>query len=110
MEYPKEFTKCPNCGNINRIIQTETNEAIIKGDLKEGSKIPVMITRTLICDPSALPKIHGFKKEVPVIMGYFDVCSECGTLCCIRVEKGTATIEAQSLRRPPLAPPSLMGM
>ena len=109
MEFPLEFTKCPNCGSPDRVIQMETEEAIIKGDLKEGTRIPVLVTRALIYDPNAFPRIHGYSKEVPVIFGAYDVCAVCGTLYCTRMDKGVAKIEAQK-EKPHIVPPSFMGM
>ena len=96
VEYPIKFDKCPNCGSTNRLIQGEVDKSIEDGDLKPETKIPILATRALLYNPDVAPRVYGFTKEVPVILAYFDVCSDCGTLYCVAAEKGMATIEMQS--------------
>ena len=91
--YPIKFELCPVCGSESRIIETETNEEISKGNLKIGTKIPILATRTIIFVPTE-PKILA-KRTVPMLMGYFDVCADCGTLYCVEMQKNEGIVEPQ---------------
>jgi hypothetical protein len=96
MEYPAKFKVCPNCGSESRIIEVETNEEISKGNLKVGTKIPVMISITPIFT-SANTSIVA-KRTVPMLRGFFDICSECGCLYCVEIQKGEMIVDPQFKR------------
>lgn len=90
-----EFKECPNCGGTERIVKKETEEAIKSGLVNEDAFIPVLQTKALICDPNKLPKIAGVRHQVTALFGYYDVCASCGTLYCVRMEKGKALVDSQ---------------
>ena len=95
LNYPIIFDKCPNCGGTRRIIEIETNREIEKGELKPGSKVPVLVTTSRIYDPTQIQKLFILSKEIPVLFGYYDVCADCGTLYCVAMQKGKGVIGAQ---------------
>ncbi len=94
MDYPVIFSNCPVCGSIERFMELETQEEIKKGNLPQDSRIAVMVSRTILFDPKD-NRILLFRKEAPVLVGIFDVCTQCGTLYCIEMQRGTAVIEPQ---------------
>ena len=93
IEYPVKFKSCPSCGSESRIVETEAEEEISKGNLKVGTKIPILVSRTALFNPADTSIIA--RKTIPMLIGYYDVCSECGTLYCIEIQKGTAIAEPQ---------------
>ena len=93
MEYPIKFKSCPACGSESRMVETETEDEISKGNLKVGTKIAVMISRTLIFNPANT--VIMAKRTVPMLIGFFDVCSLCGNLYCVEMQKGEGIVEPQ---------------
>lgn len=106
---PIKFDSCPNCGGTHRVVEEETNKAIARGELKLDAKIPAIVSRSLIFDPKLMPKISGVTKQVPAIFGFYDICVDCGTLYCISIEKGMATIEAKTQAPFGIEPPPFFG-
>lgn len=94
MDYPVVFSKCPVCGSTERFAELETAEEIKKGNLPQDSRIAIMISKTMLFNPKD-NRVLLFRKEVPVLVGIFDVCTKCGTLYCTEMQKGTAVIEPQ---------------
>ena len=92
MDFPLKFDCCPVCGSQSRVIEMEAKGEIEKGNLSEEVKIPVLITQTKIFDPSD-KKLLLAKRQIPVIMGFFDVCANCGTLYAVELQKGIGVIE-----------------
>ena len=94
MDYPIKFESCPNCGSTERFGEIETQEEIKKGNLLKDSRTAIMLSKTMIFNPED-KRVLLFRKQVPVLVGVFDVCCSCGTLYCISMDKGTAVIEPQ---------------
>ena len=94
MNYPVVFSKCPVCGSAERFMELETQEEIKKGNLPQDSRIAVMISKTILFNPTD-NRVLLFRKEAPVLVGIFDVCIQCGNLYCTEMQKGIAVIEPQ---------------
>ena len=92
MDYPVTFGMCPVCGSTDRIGELETQEEIKKGNLPEDARTAIMLSRTMLFNPKD-NKVLLFRREVPVLMGIFDVCRNCGTLYCIQMDKGIGVVE-----------------
>ena len=90
LKYPITFSKCPNCGSERCIVEIETNNEIEKGNLAPGVRIPILVTESHLIDKS---KPLKEAKKFTALVGYYDVCADCGTLYCKRINKveGTAT-------------------
>ena len=99
MEYPATFSKCPVCGSVDRFGELVTQEEIEKGNLPEDSRTAIMLSRTMVFNPKD-NRILLLRKEVPVLIGIFDVCCNCGCLYCISMEKGLGVIQPQVGPRP----------
>jgi len=93
MEYPLKFKACPNCGSESRIVESAVNEEISKGNLKVGTKIPALVTRTAIFAPTNTTIMA--RRTIPMLIGYYDVCADCGCLYCVEMQKGTGIAEPQ---------------
>ena len=91
MEYPIKFDLCPNCGSQSKVIESETNDQISRGNVKVGSKFALLLTKTPIFDASNAVILAP--RKIPIIMGYFDVCCQCGTLYCVELQKAEGLIE-----------------
>ena len=92
MNYPKKFDKCPCCGSTKTIIAEETEEQIVLGKLPEGSRIPALVTQSQIINMQD-KKLIIARRSFPMILGFCDICSDCGTLYCVEVQRATGIIE-----------------
>lgn len=107
MEYPIKFEKCPVCGCTETIINNEVKEAIEAGKLREGKKIPAMITVANIFDPNDPKSIMLISQEVDLIRSFYDICAnpECGIMRCLFVEKGRGVVERETSNGRGFGPP-----
>ena len=96
MNYPKTFSSCPVCGSIERFGEMATQEEISKGNLSIDSKTAIMISRTMLFNPKDSGGVILFRKEVPVLVGFYDVCCNCGCLYCVEMQKGVGVVEPQA--------------
>jgi len=92
MDYPKRFIQCPCCGSTEKIIETETNQEIEKGHIAKGKHIPVLVTEARVYDAQD-NRLLVSRRRVPVMMGFYDVCCNCGCLYCVEMQKGEGMIE-----------------
>lgn len=97
MDYPKTFNVCPVCGSTEKFGETVTQEEIEKGNLSEDSKTAIMLSKTMIFDPQNNQTIIA-RRQVPVLVGIFDVCCSCGALYCTEMRKEVGIIEPQIRR------------
>ena len=100
MDYPKTFSSCPCCGSTNRFAEQETKEEIEKGHLKSSARVPVLVTRSQLFDFSDMQTILA-RRSFPVLVGFFDVCSDCGSIYCCEMQKATGVIDPQIRTKPP---------
>ena len=82
---PITFDKCPACGSTRRIAGMEIQSQIDKGRANPNTQAWLFNHQSMIADMS---RTH---LQVPIILSFYDVCVDCGTVYCIRVEKGMAT-------------------
>jgi hypothetical protein len=94
MDYPVMFNVCPCCSSPRRIIEEETHAEIIAGRLKAGARIPAMVTQSALYDPKSMMIVLA-KKQVTMMVGYYDVCQNCGLLYCYSMDKMYAIVEPQ---------------
>ena len=90
--YPIKFDKCPVCGSTRCIVEEEVNKEIEAGNLKEGSKIPALISQSKMFDPNSNITIFS-TRHVTVLIGFYDVCTDCGTLYCKEMQKQVAVVK-----------------
>jgi hypothetical protein len=84
-EYVKEFDKCPNCGCRETITRKAWDSEIDAGRLAEKARgYPVGAENTMFAlqDPLKPPAF-----QVGALLISYDICSDCGTKYCVRVEK-----------------------
>jgi len=91
MEYPLKFTKCPNCGSESRAIESVVKEEIENGTIKPDSKFALLMTQTPIFDATQVKVLAP--RKIPLMLGYFDVCTACGTFYCVEMHKNTGLVE-----------------
>ena len=94
MDYPIRFESCPSCGSTEKFGEIETQEEIVKGNLPQDSKTAIMLSKTMIFNPKD-NRVLLFRKQVPVLIGVFDVCCNCGCLYCVEMQRGTGVVEPQ---------------
>ena len=94
IEFPVTFSQCPVCGSTERFGETVSQEEIAKGNLPKDSRTAIMLTKTMVFAPRD-NRVLLARREVPVLVGIFDVCCSCGTLYCISMEKGVGVVEPQ---------------
>ena len=99
-DFPVQFDKCPVCGSERRLVEEETAKEIEAGRLSPGSRIPSLMGQSVMYNPMNISRVLA-KRLVPCLIGIYDACADCGTLYCIRMEKGEATIEAEGQKPPP---------
>ncbi len=82
--FPINIDKCPNCGSTRRIANEVLEIEKEKG--KIGPKVVSFLFQhqSLITDPAKTVL------SAPIIMSFFDVCVDCGTVYCIHAEVKTA--------------------
>jgi len=81
----KEF-KCPHCGEGETITGLALAEIIKRGLCKEGTPYSMQKVIVPLIDPGIA------QLTVPVMIVHQDVCANCGTPYCIRVEAMDAPI------------------
>ena len=92
MEYPKIFEACPVCKNKVRIVESERNAQVEAGVMNPKATIPALFTQSFMFDPNDKSIILA-RRQVPMLLASYDICSECGTLYCTRVEKKMIMME-----------------
>ncbi len=93
MDYPKRFEHCPCCGSKERIIENEVKSEIEAGHLRKDAKIPVLATQAQVIDLQD-KNILITRRQFPLLIGLYDVCSNCGTLYCVEMVKHIGIAEA----------------
>lgn len=101
MEGNLKFSQCPVCKGTNRIVENVVKSEIESGRLKPNSRIPVFITKSAMFDPNDKSKILA-RKQVVVLIGFYDVCEDCGTIYCMEMTKQLAFVEPNN-NMPPLS-------
>ena len=103
LKFPLTFSVCPACGSTRRAAEMVTEKEIKKGKIKKETKIPFMSGRAPIFDPTQVSRLVGLPLQCPLLVAYFDICYDCGTLYCVRVEKHTGAVEVEMPKgKPPV--------
>lgn len=98
--FPMTFDECPVCGSERRIIQEEAEHEIGAGRLPKGSTTGAMMTQTALFDPTAMSTGILAKREVPFLVGLYDVCAECGCFYLVEMRRDNRTISPQIKEMP----------
>ena len=88
---PLEFSVCPHCGGEG-IAKSIADEEKARGAMGQDANAALQVLQAVIADPRK-PIL-----SVPLVVAMVDICSKCGALYAVRVEKKMVTL-------PPLAPP-----
>ena len=94
IKYPKTFTECPCCGAETAFAKVETDNEIEAGKMKKGSRTPFLALRAPIFDPNPTGVLIA-SRQIQMLTGFFDVCTECGTLYCVEMKKEVGIAQTQ---------------
>lgn len=92
MEYPKKFEKCPCCGSTTTFSELETQAEIEKGNLKTGTKIPMIVSQCHIVNPQD-NSVLLFRRQFPLLVSFLDTCTECGCIYCREIHKTVGVLD-----------------
>jgi len=98
-DFPREF-KCPKCGSDWRVVQTIVDEDKVLGRLGDNISDGVLEVRQVpVTDNSKSPKVGD---ESTGLIFFYDMCMECGTQYCYKIEDSTirATLDVSRLINP----------
>jgi len=84
IEFPLNFDKCPACGDGRRLATEMIKEEIKKGKAGADARAYINKTQTIVVDQ------RRTWLSAPVLVSYYDICPNCGTYYCFRVESGVA--------------------
>ena len=86
LKFPLTWSKCPNCGSTRRIAGEIIEQERKKGRIGEGvTAVSFVAPPIMIADPRKIILAS------PMLMTFYDVCADCGTLYCVRAEMKTVT-------------------
>jgi len=100
MDYPVRFSVCPCCSSPRRIIEKETLAEIAAGRLKVGARIPALVTQSALYDPKSASSLLA-RKQISVMVGFYDVCQNCGLLYCCEMQKQSTVVDPQLQNKMP---------
>jgi len=90
VKFPIEFTACPNCGSTERMAGSILKKQQEEGKAGQDVKAVALTGKTIIADPRKI------NLAVPVLLTFLDICTECGTVYCVRAELGKGSMSTQS--------------
>lgn len=73
------FTQCPNCASKKRLAYETLRKEIDAGKMPKNSNSYIFKHESVIAKD-----MNWF--SAPVILSFFDMCTECGTVYCIHAE------------------------
>jgi len=85
VKFPIDFDSCPNCGSTRKLAEEVMRKEKDKGKVGEEAKPFAFFGQSLMADPRR-PFISA-----PILLTFYDVCADCGTVYCVHAELGTAT-------------------
>jgi hypothetical protein len=74
------FTTCPNCGGVHTLANDVLQTQIEKGAMPKESKAFIFQHQSVIA------RATGWL-SAPLVITFFDVCSDCGTTYCVHAEE-----------------------
>ena len=81
-----DFTQCPNCGGEKSLANQVMQEEVAKGKIPKTTKAFLFQHQSIISNPT------GQWLSAPMILSFYDVCVDCGTVYCIHAEVRTAVL------------------
>ena len=104
MELPINFVACPVCGDGETCARLACQEI----DVPEGVTV-AFAQEIIFLKPPQLATV-----SVPALIAYYDVCANCGTRYCVKVEKRNVPVQHRpasgQFPQPPGNGPGLRGM
>jgi len=79
-----DFTKCPNCASKKKLANEVLLKQIEKGNMPKNSRAFLYTHQSIIAGQP------GTWLSAPVVISFYDVCVDCGTVYCIHAEIQTA--------------------
>ena len=95
LQFPLRF-KCPKCGSERRIVETVMNQEKEKGKVNPNAFGCSRQTNIIVADPTKITI------SVPALIVFYDICFDCGTEYCFRVDLTTATPQMRTQQGPPM--------
>lgn len=83
-QLPLNIGQCPNCGGTRRIANEVLQEQIKKGRMKKDTKAFLYNHQSIIAGPV------GTWLSAPMVISFYDVCMDCGTVYCVNAQVKTA--------------------
>jgi len=78
------FTVCPNCGSERFQANEVLKQQIEKGAMPKGSNAFLFNHQSVIAKPNFI--------SAPVVLSFYDMCMDCGTVFCVHSEVHTAVV------------------
>jgi len=92
IKFPITFDKCPNCESERKLANEVLNQE------KEKGKIGLEVSAFIFQNQSLIVDMRKTWFTAPMIITTYDVCLDCGTVYCIKVDVQTTTPQ---YRKPP---------
>jgi len=89
MEVVAEFVNCPKCEEDHRLMHGIVKDQIENDNMGEKAIGCTDIKVYCNIDPTHIPIVGG---RVPGARVYFDMCTKCGKIYTVRIEKGHVSI------------------
>ena len=98
-QFPIHMEQCPNCGSLRRVAMEVLNKE------HEAGKAMVATTAFLFQHQSLIAPPGGQFLSATVIVTWYDVCYDCGTVYCIHADTKVAVkgMGNQGKQSPPLS-------
>lgn len=90
MKVLAKHTHCPVCGSESRVLEDRAAVEIAAGKLPAEFKTGALITQTPMFSPNYGSIVAS--REVPAIMGLYDVCSDCGNMYAVEMIEHTMLV------------------
>jgi len=94
LKFPIDFDSCPNCGSTRRLAEEVMRKEKDKGKVGEDTKPFAFSGQSLMADP------RKTFLSAPILLTFYDVCADCGTVYCVHAELGTATPQMKPRQGP----------
>jgi len=100
IKFPLEFKACPNCGSERRLAGELIEQEKEKGKAGPDTVGALNVFSAIIADP------RRAILQAPGVTAYTDMCLDCGTIYCVRVDGGKVTPQMKPVKFNPQFPPN----